>query len=362
MWIDDDLPGLDYEITSEQDDSYNCIAWAAGYDDRWWSHQPGYYWIGERGADAQFLVELFRVLGYEECAGYQPEPGYEKVALYARDGEWTHAARQLESGRWTSKLGMFEGRGTYNPQRPEWESVRRRALRHEKTAGELGDVMARRTRRRSSASAEGVQTPMQPVEKPILCSPYEEPREYWLYDLETGEANPVPGPAPGWALVQDGPLSPGPAGPAARRGELGRAGPRQPSQGGREAVARLRLPKRHQRHAGAAAPLVARGQAPETVLLPVGGRRDGHIPRRDPHGRQAHGFQAQVLGRRPCQAGRHAAGRESARPDTPGLQDGHGLRQDGRDGDAHRMGVLQTGASCPATSASHTPPWSSAPT
>ena len=37
MWIDDDLPGLDYEITSERDDSYNCIAWAAGYDNRWWS-------------------------------------------------------------------------------------------------------------------------------------------------------------------------------------------------------------------------------------------------------------------------------------------------------------------------------------
>ena len=108
MWIDDDLPGLDYEITSEQDGTYNCIAWAAGYDDRWWSHQPGYYWIGERGADAQFLVELFGILGYEECSGHDLEPGYEKVALYARDGEWTHAARQLESGRWTSKLGMYE--------------------------------------------------------------------------------------------------------------------------------------------------------------------------------------------------------------------------------------------------------------
>jgi type III restriction enzyme len=28
--------------------------------------------------------------------------------------------------------------------------------------------------------------PIQPVEKPILCSPYEEPDEYWLYDLRTG--------------------------------------------------------------------------------------------------------------------------------------------------------------------------------
>ena len=57
--------------------------------------------------------------------------------------------------------------------------------------------MAVRTRRRrSSSSTEGVQTPMQPVENPILCSPYEEPTEYWLYDKETGEADPWPGRRP----------------------------------------------------------------------------------------------------------------------------------------------------------------------
>ena len=55
--------------------------------------------------------------------------------------------------------------------------------------------MARRTtgRRRPPSNREGVQTPMQPVEKPILCSPYEEPSEYWLYDQETGEASRAPG-------------------------------------------------------------------------------------------------------------------------------------------------------------------------
>ena len=53
-------------------------------------------------------MELFRVLGFEKCSGYELESGFEKVALYTQDGEWTHAARQLESGRWTSKLGMFE--------------------------------------------------------------------------------------------------------------------------------------------------------------------------------------------------------------------------------------------------------------
>jgi len=30
--------------------------------------------------------------------------------------------------------------------------------------------------------------PIQPVNKPILCSPYEEPTEHWVYNTETGEA------------------------------------------------------------------------------------------------------------------------------------------------------------------------------
>ena len=55
--------------------------------------------------------------------------------------------------------------------------------------------MARRTarRRRSSSTLETGQIPMQPVNNPILCSPYEEPGEYWLYDQETGEASKAPG-------------------------------------------------------------------------------------------------------------------------------------------------------------------------
>jgi len=35
--------------------------------------------------------------------------------------------------------------------------------------------------------------PIQPVEKPILCSPYDQPTEHWLYDPETGEASRNPG-------------------------------------------------------------------------------------------------------------------------------------------------------------------------
>ena len=35
--------------------------------------------------------------------------------------------------------------------------------------------------------------PIQPVERPILCSPYEEPDAHWVYDTETGEASQNPG-------------------------------------------------------------------------------------------------------------------------------------------------------------------------
>jgi type III restriction enzyme len=39
-------------------------------------------------------------------------------------------------------------------------------------------------------------TPVQPVEKPILCSPYGEPKEHWLHNPETGMAAPTAGRRP----------------------------------------------------------------------------------------------------------------------------------------------------------------------
>ena len=115
-WIDEEFPDIDYEVTSEQDSDYNCIAWAAGYNDDWWSHDEDYYWPGERDAGIQSLVEIFRALGYIECEDDAPESGYIKVALYSDEGDWTHAARQLENGRWTSKLGIYEDIEHDSPQ------------------------------------------------------------------------------------------------------------------------------------------------------------------------------------------------------------------------------------------------------
>src|SRR5438445_4461761 len=38
--------------------------------------------------------------------------------------------------------------------------------------------------------------PSQPVDNPIICNPYKEPSEHWVYDTVTGEASPFPGRRP----------------------------------------------------------------------------------------------------------------------------------------------------------------------
>lgn len=108
------FPGLDFkrdELTSPADPRYNCIAWAAGTDRRWWSHLLPYYWPPNvaREETLEAYIGAFETLGYTVCETATPEGGYEKIALYAMPTrEPTHAARQLADGRWTSKLGSLE--------------------------------------------------------------------------------------------------------------------------------------------------------------------------------------------------------------------------------------------------------------
>ena len=96
--------------TSDWDQTYNCIAWAAGDSDQWWDVETGYYWpVGASvGSDVTDLIEAFETLGYVQCCNGKLETGIEKVALFAQGTEWTHAARQLPNGNWTSKLGQAE--------------------------------------------------------------------------------------------------------------------------------------------------------------------------------------------------------------------------------------------------------------
>src|SRR5436309_13259483 len=38
-------------------------------------------------------------------------------------------------------------------------------------------------------STPSPRVPIQPVDKPIICSPYDEPHDHWLYDTQTGRAS-----------------------------------------------------------------------------------------------------------------------------------------------------------------------------
>ncbi len=105
-----------YRVTSAQTATYNCFAWVAGQDDRWWNPLEfgigeSYYWVNgvPNELTISAFVQAYGTLGYLVCEDAEFEAGFEKIALYATsDGEVTHAARQLPNGKWTSKLGRWE--------------------------------------------------------------------------------------------------------------------------------------------------------------------------------------------------------------------------------------------------------------
>lgn len=107
------LKGTGYSITSEAERQYNCIAWAAGDDSRWWEPdaEDQYYWPEEalREYTVRAYAEAFLSIGFEICHEVTWEEGLEKVAIFADANDMpTHAARQLVGGAWTSKLGQAE--------------------------------------------------------------------------------------------------------------------------------------------------------------------------------------------------------------------------------------------------------------
>ena len=98
-----------FQITSRRTRQYNCIAWAAGSNERFWDPAPGYCWPGPRNGTLQAAVQVYQSLEYVVCPGADLENGFEKIAVYSDQfGDYTHAARQLDSGHWTSKLGKIE--------------------------------------------------------------------------------------------------------------------------------------------------------------------------------------------------------------------------------------------------------------
>jgi hypothetical protein len=102
-----------YVERSRKSPKYNCIAWAAGENHRWWSPSLGYYWPPRipRANTIDAYIQAFARLGYVECAAGECskplfEGGYDRVALYALLGTPKHAARQVDAQKWTSKIGQ----------------------------------------------------------------------------------------------------------------------------------------------------------------------------------------------------------------------------------------------------------------
>jgi hypothetical protein len=111
------LSDLNCTVTSPGDTLYNCIAWAAGDNTRWWWPLPlkgiNYWPKGvPREQTVEAFIMAFGTMGYVPCADGSLVAGIEKVALFAKQGLMaivpTHAALQLATGQWTSKLGVFE--------------------------------------------------------------------------------------------------------------------------------------------------------------------------------------------------------------------------------------------------------------
>jgi len=132
-----------WKITSPVDDRYNCIAWAACDDQRWWwpalfprpdgqiDHWPNGV---PRTETLDAFIHAFAGLGYSPCISPRFEFGYQKVAIYAdADGTPTHMARQFFFLGWLSKLGPQEDiwhwhlrdvEGSDDPTSDEYGSVK----------------------------------------------------------------------------------------------------------------------------------------------------------------------------------------------------------------------------------------------
>lgn len=105
------LDETNHRPTSPITPDYNCIAWAAEEDDRWWWPGPVEvtYWPDgvPRAPTQEAFILAFQSLGYSVCGSGAVENGFDKVVLYLDCNNLpTHMARQLPDGTWTSKLGQ----------------------------------------------------------------------------------------------------------------------------------------------------------------------------------------------------------------------------------------------------------------
>lgn len=123
-WQTWEIPHLNTQtgrITSPPSSRYNCIAWAAGDETRWWwpdaimLARKLCYWPPNIPVEVTFdaFFQAYGLLGYQMCQDGSLEYGFQKIAIFGQRNflgvlEPTHAAFQRQDGRWTSKLGPHE--------------------------------------------------------------------------------------------------------------------------------------------------------------------------------------------------------------------------------------------------------------
>ncbi len=101
---------MQIKITSPKTKDYNCIAWAASEDFRFWWPDSMMISYWPEGVEREETLSAFRkayaTKGFQVCADERFEDGYEKIAVYIDGlGKPQHAARQLIGEVWSSKLG-----------------------------------------------------------------------------------------------------------------------------------------------------------------------------------------------------------------------------------------------------------------
>ncbi len=99
------LNPTNHTITSPETTDYNCIAWAAEDDTKWW--WPTDYWpVGvPTQLNIDSFIKAYGTLGYVVCESSDFEDGYAKIMIYCKEDVPTHAARLIGEQTWTSKLG-----------------------------------------------------------------------------------------------------------------------------------------------------------------------------------------------------------------------------------------------------------------
>jgi hypothetical protein len=130
------LPNLTAQncaVASPATRAYNCIAWAANNDGRWWWPDATnmYYWPPNipREITIDAFVQAYGTLGYVECTDATPEAGFEKIAIYAKRMPWgRYRANSCSSpiARWTmdEQARPFGGHNARNLCRCRWSCLR----------------------------------------------------------------------------------------------------------------------------------------------------------------------------------------------------------------------------------------------